>query len=222
MLTPRPARHLPGVIPTLLDERSRPDFRAAYGGLVARATRLDVALTHLRLATLDLSEAEVGRLARVRLLLAQVSAVALDAEAHAVLHRSDRAANLRRLATLLRVGRILVRSAPLGGWAPDFSVFGADDGPFAVVVGPHRFDRDGLGGPILASVHGAEPAARALERFEEVWDGAHDIGPAIAGILNRAERGERALEGPARRPGRPAETPTGTRVSGSRRSPKIR
>jgi len=37
---------------TLLDERSRPDFRSTYyGALLARATRLDVALTHLRRST---------------------------------------------------------------------------------------------------------------------------------------------------------------------------
>ena len=83
-------------VPPLLDDRTRPDFRAVFGRLARRASRIDVALTHLRLSTLDLSEAELGRIQRVRLLLAEVSAVALDAEAHAVLHRSGMAANLRR------------------------------------------------------------------------------------------------------------------------------
>jgi hypothetical protein len=177
------------MLPTLLDERSQPDFRETYGALVSRSSRLDVALTHLRLSTLDLTEEEIGQLTRVRLLLAQVSAVALDAEAHAVLHRSDRAENLRRLAALLQSGRIEVRSAPLAAWSPDFSVFCEDEGPFAVIVGPHRFERGGLGGPALASLHGPDGAARTLARFEELWAGAHDISPAVGGILVRAERG---------------------------------
>jgi hypothetical protein len=201
------------MLPTLLDERSRPDFRETYGALVSRARRLDVALTRLRLSTLDLTEAEVGRLARVRLLLAQVSAVALDAEAHAVLHRSDRAENLRRLAALLHTGRIEVRSAPLAAWSPDFSVFSGDDGPVAVIVGPHRFERGGFGGPSLASVHGPDGAGRTLARFEDVWAAAHDISPAVTGILVRAERGV-ALRG--------AETSIGTTISDPRTSREFR
>ena len=75
--------------PRLLDDRSRPDFRETFGVLARRARGLDVALTHMRLATLDLSEAELGRMHRVRLLLAEVSDAALDAEAHAVLNRPN-------------------------------------------------------------------------------------------------------------------------------------
>ena len=61
-------------IPQLLDDRSDPDFRETYGMLARRASGLDVALTHIQLATLDLSEAELGKVHRVRLLLAEVSA----------------------------------------------------------------------------------------------------------------------------------------------------
>ena len=121
-------------IPQLFDDRSSPDFRETYGVLARRSRGLDVALTHIRLATLDLSEAELGSVHRVRLLLTEVSAAALDAEAHAVLHQPKVAENLRRLAALAHLGRIEVRSAPLGGWAPDFSVFSGHDGSFAVLV----------------------------------------------------------------------------------------
>ena len=175
-------------VPRLLDDRSRPGFREAYGALALRATGLDVALTHIRLATLDLSEAELARMRRVRLLLAEVSAVALDAEASAVLHRPKVADNLRRLGALLHLGRIEVRSAPLGGWAPDFSVFRDRDGFFALLVGPHRFDPSTLHcGPELASLHGAAAATTAAQRFGEIWERGHDISPAIAGILARAD-----------------------------------
>ena len=167
-----------------------------FGALASRSTALDVALTHIRLSTLDLSEAELARMQRIRLLLAEVSAVTLDAEAHAVLHHAVMAANLRRLARLLHLGRIEVRSAPLGGWAPDFSIFRGDGGPFAALVGPHRFDRGTVhAGPVLASLHGAQDAARSAARFAEVWGRAHDIRPAIAGILARAEQGTPAPDG---------------------------
>lgn len=190
-LRPAPQRHeaSPTLAPVLVDDRSRPGFRELFGRLARRSSGLDVALTHIRLSTLDLSEREIGHVGRIRLLLAEVSAASLDAEAHAILNRGPMAANLRRLATLLSLGRIEVRSAPLGGWAPDFSVFTNESGPFAVLVGPHRFDR-GLvhGGPVLASLHEGEGAARISVRFGEIWSRGHDIRPAIAGILGRAEQ----------------------------------
>jgi hypothetical protein len=193
--------HVLDAAPRLIDDRSRPGFRELFGRLARRATGLDVALTHLRLSTLDLSDRELAHVQRIRLLLAEVSAVSLDAEAHALLHRSPMAANLRRLATLLSLGRIEVRSAPLGGWAPDFSVFRNDTGPFAVMIGPHRFDRGLIHeGPVLASLHDAPEAVRVSARFAEIWTRGHDIRPAIAGILGRAERR--------------ATTPTTTTISG--------
>jgi hypothetical protein len=175
--------------PRLIDERSRPGFRELFGRLSRRASGLDVALTHLRLSTLDLSERELAHVERIHLLLAEVSAASLDAEAHALLHRRPMAANLRRLATLMGLGRIEVRSAPLGGWAPDFSVFRNERGPFAILIGPHRFDRGSSHeGPLLASLHDADGATRVAARFAEIWARGHDIGPAISGILARAER----------------------------------
>jgi hypothetical protein len=177
------------IAPRLIDERSRPGFRELFGRLARRATGLDVALTHLRLSTLDLSERELASVRRIRLLLAEVSAVSLDAEAHALLHRAPTATNLRRLAALLALGTIEVRSAPLGGWAPDFSIFRTDEGPCAALIGPHRFDRGpGHEGPVLASLHGAGDAARLEARFADIWGRGHDIRPAIAGILARAQR----------------------------------
>lgn len=158
-----------------------------------RSTGFDVALTHIRLSTLDFSEAELGRVRRARLLLAQVSASALEAEAYALLHRAREADNLRRLVGLLDVGRIEVRSSPLGGWAPDFTVFDDEGDPFALLVGPHRFDRGALyDGPELASLHGREAAERTALRFGEIWERAYDISPAILGLLARADR--RTLE----------------------------
>jgi len=151
-----------------------------------------------------------------------VGAAALDAEAHAVLHRPELAENLRRLILLLERGAIAVRSAPFaGGGAPDFSVFGGETGPFALLVGPHRFGVAAFGEPMLASVHGRDGAAQALLRFEEVWGRAYDIGAPVAGILIRAERGGRA-----RSEARPQSRPEGqssreTRASTNAGAPGI-
>ena len=201
-------------LPWLLDDRGRPDFREAYGMLAQRSSGLDVALTRIRLSTLDLSEAELGRMSRIRLLLSEVSAAALDAEAHAVLHRASMASNLRRLLMLLHLGRIDVRSAPLGGWAPDFSIFWDDARPFALLVGPHRFDRGAAHqGPVLASVHGSRAAVRAASCFRELWSSAHDIRHAIASILVRAEGRAPAPDQGVTFTGSGGPTSTGTTAS---------
>lgn len=179
------------VEPRLFDERAWPDFRETYGRLLHASERLDVALTHIRLSTLDLGGAELGRVRDIRLLLAEVSAAQLDAEAHAVMLRSDKRETLRSLTARLAAGAIQVRSAPLGGWSPDFSIFRGPDGPLAVLLGFHWFERPfPHRGPAFASLHGSVPANAALTRFEEAWERGHDIGPAVLGILERAERAE--------------------------------
>jgi hypothetical protein len=178
-------------IPRLFDERSRPDFREVFGRLLMSSERLDVALTHIRLSTLDLGSRELEGVRSIRLLLAEVSAVQLDAEAHAIMLRDDKRDTLRALAARLADGVIQVRSAPLGGWSPDFSLFRGAEGPRAVLLGFHWFERPfPHRGPAFASLHGSDAARGALVRFDEAWDRAHDIGPAVLSILERAERAE--------------------------------
>ena len=68
-------------------------------------------------------------------------------------------------------------------------MFDDQGGPFAVLIGPHRFDRGALyDGRELASLHGREAAARVALRFAEIWERAHDISPAVLGLLARADR----------------------------------
>ncbi len=123
-----------------MDERMRPGIRAVWGARLTRSLALDAAVTHVRLGTLDLTGDELARVARLRVLVAELSAASLDAEAHALAHRAGAEAGLGRLLALLEEGRLLVRSAPLGGWAPDFSIFHDGAGPRELLVGPHRFD----------------------------------------------------------------------------------
>jgi hypothetical protein len=180
--TPPPPLH-----PRLFDERSRPDFREVYGDLMSQATHLDVALTHIRLSTLDLRPREVESVRSIRLLLAEVNAVHLEAEAYGIMLRSERIDVLRTFADHLANGRAEIRSAPLGGWSPDFSIFRGPSGPLAVLIGFHWFERPfPHRGPAFASLHGAEAARAALLRYEEIWGRAHDISPALLGILERA------------------------------------
>jgi hypothetical protein len=182
----------PSIVPPgFFDEHSRPDFRAVYGKLLARSTQLEVALTSIRLSTLDLGQRELHGVTAIRLLLAEVSAVRLDAEAHAVMQRAEKRETLATLTSLLSLGVIEVRSSPLGGWSPDFSIFFEDDQPHAVVLGFHWFERPfPHRGPAFASVHGPDDARRAHARFDELWSRAHDIGPAVLGILERARSPE--------------------------------
>lgn len=182
--------------PHLFDEHADPDFRSAWGFLARRSTRIDVALTRIRLSTLDLRPAELSQLEGLRLLLGEVNSVSLDAEAHALMRQPERGGSLRHLAGLLEDGLIEIRAAPLAGWSPDFTVFrrGGRAAPFAVLLGFHWFQRPfPHRGPALASLHGPDGAATAGRRFHATWARAHDIRPAVRGILDRARGvGDRA------------------------------
>jgi hypothetical protein len=181
---------LPGLVPEqaiLLDERHRPDFRDVFGALARRSSDIATAVTRVRLSTVDLGPEELGDLRSFRVLISEVNAHTLDAEAFGLLHRPRRAPNVRLLTAMLEEGRLAVRAAPLGGWSPDFTVFSLDTGPAAVLMGFHWFERPyPHRGPALASLHGADAARLARARHDELWDVAHDVGPALWSILARA------------------------------------
>lgn len=183
---------LPGLMASpayLMDERGRPDFRDVFGALARRSLEILTAVTRVRLSTVDLTLEEVERVQSFRVLIAEVSALHLDTEARSLLQIPRRAPNVRLLTSLLESGRLQVRSAPLGGWSPDFSVFAAAGGPSAVVTGYHAFERPyPHRGPALVAIHGGEAARLAAKRHRELWDGAHDIGPVLWSLLARAER----------------------------------
>lgn len=174
-------------LPRLLDERSDPNFRDVFGLLARRSTTLDAAVSRIRLSGLDLRPEELRTLGKIRVLLSEVNALTLRSEAEACLADPRKASNLTNLVRLMEEGVISVRSAPLAGWAPDFSVFGRSGKAWMVLVGLHWFARPyPHGGPALASLHGPRAAGRAARRFERLWRGAHDIGPAILHILTEA------------------------------------
>ncbi|MFG1691471.1 hypothetical protein ACGF5M_04895, partial [Gemmatimonadota bacterium] len=118
------------------------------------------------------------------------------AEAEAAVANPGAGGNLELVLGLMREGRLSIRAAPLGGWSPDFSVFydDAPDGdagkkPEWALLGVHWFQRPyPHRGPAFASLHSGAAASIAARRFHLLWDQAHDIGPAVLSILERAER----------------------------------
>jgi hypothetical protein len=177
--------------PTLLDERGRPDFRDVYAREAGRARALDAALSRIRLSALDLGAGELGRLERIRVVLAEMNALSLAAEAAALAARPGGGERLGFLIRGLEGGTLSVRLAPLAGWAPDFSVFHPPPGGEAVLVlGLHRLERPyPHPGPAFASVHRGADAARAAARFRELWERAHDLRDPLLRILRGATVG---------------------------------
>ena len=181
---------VPGLVgdsAAVFDERGRPDFRDVFGALATRSTDIATAVTRVRLSTVDLTPMEVGSLEHFRVLIAELSALRLDAEARALEADPKRAPNADMLRRLLETEKLEVRSSPLAGWSPDFTVFSGPGGPVAVLLGFHAFERPyPHRGPALAALHGAEAARLAARRHEEIWERAHDVGPAIWSILSKA------------------------------------
>jgi hypothetical protein len=173
---------------TLFDERARPDFREVFGVLASQATEIAVAITRVRLSTVDFTDRELGSIEHLRVLVAEMNALRLDAEARALQSDAKRAPHAEMLRRLLEAGTLEVRSSPLAGWSPDFSVFAGASGPTAVLLGFHAFERPyPHRGPALAALHGVNAARLAARRHEEIWERAHDVGPAIWSILSKAQ-----------------------------------
>jgi hypothetical protein len=181
---------LPGLCPApalLFDERGRPDFRDVFGALASASTDIAAAVTRVRLSTVDLTARELERVEHFRVLIAELNALQLDSEARGLQSDPRRAPNAERLRAMLEQGKLEIRSSPLAGWSPDFTVFSGSDGPSAVLIGFHVFERPyPHRGPALASVHGQEGARLAARRHEDAWVKAHDVGPAVWSILSKA------------------------------------
>jgi hypothetical protein len=186
---------LPGLRPgeaILFDERGRPDFRDVFGALARSAVDIATAVRRVRLSTVDLSRDEMAGVEHFRVLVAEINALRLDAEARSLQFDARRAPNAELLRELLESGRLEVRSSPLAGWMPDFTVFSGATGPSAVLIGLHRFERPyPHRGPALAAVHEGEAARLGARRHGEIWERAHDVGPAVWNILSKAHSSTR-------------------------------
>ena len=104
----------------LLDEREPVSVRRRIGELLGGAIEARFAVSRIRLAALDLTAEEVSDVERCRVLLGHLDAgTLLDGVGEAL----GAAARLAVLLDWIRSGRLEVRSAGVGSWTPDFSVY---------------------------------------------------------------------------------------------------
>jgi hypothetical protein len=171
---------------TVLDEASRPSLREVMGRLLAAAGEADLAITHVRLSAVDLTPAEAGGIRRCRFLLGRLEAAAL-----AQIGDGAARSHLVTLRDLLRSGRVEIRSAGLGVWLPDFSVYrglprGAFDGD-TCIIGAHYFraPHSALGPSLTCVTRRPEAVLLATRRFAELWQQAHDVRPAVMHAIER-------------------------------------
>ena len=185
---------LSGLVPSpavLLDERSRPDFRDVFGHMVQASSDIAVAVTRVRLSTLDLDRADLAKVQSLRVLVAELNALTLDSEARLIRADARRAPRVKLFRDLLEEGRLEVRSAPLGGWSPDFTVFSNEKGPQSVVTGFHWVERPyPHRGPALSPM----PIRLAAQGHAEPWKQAHGKCSAVWSILSTGERGSRPAD----------------------------
>jgi len=151
---------------------------------ISRSSVTETAILRIRLGGVDLSSEEVKNLTNLRVLVAEVNARAVEAEAYAMAVDPMKRENLGRVLTLLQAGVLEIRSAPLGDWSPDFTVFSRDSQPWKLLLGLHVFHRPSPHrGPVWAALFGAKEAAMARERFRELWRRAHDIGDTVRQLM---------------------------------------
>jgi hypothetical protein len=162
----------------LLDENCALPMRELIGGLLACADTAVFAVTNVRLAALDLAATETQRVRSCRILLRRLE----YGELGRLEGGSRRFADLRNFITS---DRVEIRSAGIGDWCPDFSVFSGCMGTVCV-IGAHYFhDPPAAQGPSFSCVLADHTAAsRALRRFEELWEGAHDVRPVVIAALD--------------------------------------
>lgn len=167
---------------TLIDERSLPPLRVVLGRLLARAGCADIAVSNMRLAMLDLSESELSRVRRCRILLGRLDSRALDAAADASAVMSARA-----LLHFIDSGCVEIRSAGLANWTPDFSVYRELNGGTArtCLIGAHYFREPvSSNGPSFTVCIDDDDAIELIcRRFEELWENGYDVTATITATV---------------------------------------
>lgn len=171
----------------LIDEVSQPTLRERIGGLLSTCTYAEIAVANIRLAALDLAEHEIRTVRLCRILIARLDARALTDFGHADPVLDGR---LRTLLSFLESRRVEVRSAGLGAWAPDFSIYrGLPDGGSACLIGAHYFrEPPSLTGPSLTALMSDAPSVAAAQaRFEMLWRRSHDVLEPVVTAVHRRQ-----------------------------------
>jgi hypothetical protein len=172
----------------LLDEDCTPRVRDVIGNMLTCADSAAFAVSNIRVAALDLAAAETQHVRRCRILLRQLEYGDLGMLASPRFSRQ-----LTTLRDFTAGDRLEVRSAGIGGWSPDFSVFSGSMG-LVCLVGAHYFrDPPVAQGPSFTCVVREQAAAtRALRRFDELWEMGHDVRPAVIAVLETLETSARS------------------------------
>jgi hypothetical protein len=164
----------------VLTEAGEPSLRYVIGALLARAHSADFAIANIRLAHVDIGAADIENV-RMRILLGRFEAMSTG--------DSALAERMEGLAALIRAGVVQVRSAGVGTWLPDFSIYRLEthaNPRVACLVGAHYFGAPPCSGPALTSVHtDALSVGTVTARFNELWEMGHDVGPVIAHAMAR-------------------------------------
>lgn len=173
------ARELSGFA-VVVDEHHDPPLRHTIGALLTSAETADFAISHLRLAGLDLSPSEAGGLKRCRVMLGHLDAAILFDDAASSHQR------LQLLSAFAASGRLEIRTAPHHVWNPDFSIFSGLPGRGSVaLLGAHYFGRPyprfGLAFTCVMAQQAAVHACQA--RFQQLWDAGYDVLPVVIDTL---------------------------------------
>ena len=172
----------------LIDEHSNPPLRTILGGCLRTATTADIAIRKLRLAGLDLSASETGRLRLCRILVGEFDAAMLGDVAAGSASVSGQ---LALLAGFARSGRLQMRTAPHHIWNPDFSIFSDLAGAEGLaLLGAHYFGRPYplFGLVFTLATRDADHIALCRQRFEEIWQAGYDVLPAVVDTLEHLQQ----------------------------------
>jgi hypothetical protein len=171
----------------LLDERSDPAPRAVIASLLAAATSASIAVAHVRLAAIDLGEEELGGLRSCRVLLGRLDHHGLSALAES---GRQRPGALSALARFIQAPHVEIRSAGLGAWLPDFSIYdgvrlGSRGVGSVCLMGAHWFHTPPVatGPSYTCMLTGSDTVERARRRFEELWAAGYDVRDAVLDVL---------------------------------------
>lgn len=160
---------------TVIDEFTQPTMRETFSVLMAASVHVDMAVSNMRIAGMDLHANELSRLERLRLVLGK-----LDADALLQTHTRP-IEQLQRLRAFASSGLLEVRTVPRYQWQPDFSVF--DN---AALVGAHYTELPYPVAGIALTCVITERAAiqRCARRFEEMWQQGYDVLPVVMDTLD--------------------------------------
>jgi hypothetical protein len=161
---------------TVLDEFTTPSLRETMSVLMSASRRVDMALTRMRLAGINLSDGEVGKMERLRVVIGKLDADAL------LQSQSRPVAHIERLRAFGASGNLEIRSVPRFHWDPDFSIYDQR----AALIGAHYNDlpypADGIA--FTCVVTNANAIRRSQHRFDEMWQRGYDVLPVVIETLD--------------------------------------